>query len=152
MLLVSSLALYKYTTKSKAEPFVLSDELLLSRALSLQTGPRVEAFRDAVRLRDQRCVITEEEYLDDDNWRGFEAAHIFPLAYEQHWVDQDYGLWISTPPDREQIKGGPINSVQNGLLLRSDIHTLFDFYDFSINPDVCIYPLCFSINMLIILG
>lgn len=34
--------------------------------------------------------------------------------------------------------GGTINSVQNGLLLRSDIHQLFDFYDFSINPDVCV--------------
>jgi hypothetical protein len=134
--------------ESKAEPFDLSNELLLSRALSLQTGTRVEAFRDAVRLRDRRCVITGEEYLDDDNWRGFEAAHIFPLAYEQYWTEQNYGRWISIIPD----KGGTINSIQNGLLLRSDIHQLFDFYDFSINPDVCVYPLHFSTNMLIILG
>ena len=34
--------------------------------------------------------------------------------------------------------GGSINSVQNGLLLRSDIHQLFDMYRISINPDVCI--------------
>jgi hypothetical protein len=121
-------------TKSKAEPFDLSNELLLSRALSLETGTRVQAFRDAVRLRDRRCVITGEEYLDDDNWRGFESTHIFPLAYEQYWTDHNYSRWISIIPDR----GAAINSVQNGLLLRSDLHMLFDFYDFSINPDVCI--------------
>ena len=125
---------------------------MLSRALSLQTGTRVQAFRNDVRLRDRRCVITGEEYLDDDNWRGFKAAHIFPLAYEEYWVKHNYGRWISPPPDREQIKGGTINSVQNGLLLCTDIHELFDFYDFSINPDVCKYPPSFSINILIILG
>jgi hypothetical protein len=31
---------------------------------------------------------------------------------------------------------GFINSVQNGLLLRSDIHQLFHGHDVSINPDV----------------
>jgi hypothetical protein len=96
---------------------------------------------NAVRLRDRRCVITGEEVVNAhlDNWLGFEAAHIFPLAYERHWTDYNYGRWISIIPDT----GGCINSVQNGLLLRSDIHQLFDFYDFSINPDVCTYTLHF---------
>ncbi|KAG9234972.1 HNH endonuclease-domain-containing protein [Amylocarpus encephaloides] len=126
--------------KSKAEPFDLSNELLLSRALSLQTRTRVQAFRDAVRLRDRRCIITGEEYLDDDNWRGFEATHIFPLAYEQYWTDHNYGRWILINLNR----GGTINSIQNGLLLRDDIHTLFDFCDFSINPDDNYKIVCFS--------
>jgi hypothetical protein len=69
-----------------------------------------------------------------DRWHGFEAAHIFPLAYEQHWNNQGYSRWLSIIPDT----GGSINSVQNGLLLRGDIHQLFDMYEFSINPDVCI--------------
>lgn len=29
------------------------------------------------------------------------------------------------------------NSVPNGLLMRSDLHSMFDQYLFSINPDVC---------------
>ena len=29
-----------------------------------------------------------------------------------------------------------MNSVQNGITLRADMHTLFDHYAFSINPDV----------------
>jgi len=71
---------------------------------------------------------------DIDDWAGFEAAHIFPLAYERYWLNHNYDRWISL----SQEKGEKINSVQNGLLLRSDIHQLFDYYDFSINPDVCI--------------
>jgi hypothetical protein len=67
-------------------------------------------------------------------WFGFEAAHIFPLAYEGHWSQFNYGRWISLPSET----GGTINSVQNGILLRNDIHALFDGYAFSINPDVCI--------------
>jgi len=89
------------------------------------------AFRDAIRMRDRRCVITGQEVINGF-WRSFEAAHIFPLAYEAHWLQHDYGRWITKPPAR----GGTINSVQNGFLLRRDIHGLFDSYDISINPDV----------------
>jgi hypothetical protein len=67
-----------------------------------------------------------------NEWQGFEAAHIFPLAYEGHWNDNGYSRWITIPPEN----GGTINSVQNGLLLRSDIHQLFDSYIVSVNPDV----------------
>ncbi|KAF8859306.1 hypothetical protein BDZ45DRAFT_589974 [Acephala macrosclerotiorum] len=125
-------------------PIHINNETLFTRTISLQTGTRVQAFRDAIRLRDRRCVITGEEYLDDDEWWGFEAAHIFPLAYEQHWREYNYGRWISTPPNGEEIKGGKINSVQNGLLLRGDIHQGFDMYKFSINPDDNYKIVCFS--------
>jgi hypothetical protein len=95
----------------------------------------VHAFRDAVRLRDKRCIITGQvaPLAQYNNWRGFEAAHIFPLAYEEQWTSNDFARWIEYPPST----GGTINSVQNGMLLRSDIHQLFDSFDFSINPDVC---------------
>ena len=116
----------------------------LLRTISLQSGIRVQAFTDAVRLRDGRCVITGEEPIDSENdlWPGLEAAHIFPLAYEGIWEHHNYSCWILTPPDGEEIKGGKINSAQNGLLLDCTIHQLFDSYFFSINPDVCIYILC----------
>jgi hypothetical protein len=63
------------------------------------------------------------------------------LAREGYWRQYNYGRWISLPPE----SGGTINSVQNGLLLESGIHRLFDAYAFSINPDVCIPNLIFSI-------
>jgi hypothetical protein len=103
--------------------------------VSLQTGSRVQSFRDAVRSRDRQCVISKEVAPSGAfQWWGFEAAHIFPLAYEGYWKQHNFGRWISLQPER----GGSINSVQNGLLLRSDIHQLFDGYAFSINPNVCI--------------
>jgi hypothetical protein len=76
-----------------------------------------------------------------DVWDGFQAAHIFPIAYEGHWKDHGYDRWITIQPD----KGGTINSVQNGLLLESAVHQLFDSYSLSINPDVgfpCIWWYC----------
>lgn len=69
---------------------------------------------------------------DINEWLGFEAAHIFPLAYEQHWKEQNFSRWINIPASN----GDNINSKQNGLLLRSDIHQLFDLYRVSINPEV----------------
>jgi hypothetical protein len=64
-----------------------------------------------------------------------EAAHIFPLAYEAEWNAKNYGRWINIPPAIVSV--GSINSVQNGMLLESAIHALFDSYLVSINPDVC---------------
>lgn len=102
----------------------------MTRTISLESGTRHESFCNAVRARDDRCIITGQEVLDD--WIGFEAAHVFPLAYESHWNEQNYSRWISVPPST----GGTINSVQNGLLLRTDIHERFNNYAFSFNPDV----------------
>ena len=67
------------------------------------------------------------------NWQGFEAAHVFPLAYESDFISQDLSRWIT---NRREDSDNGINSCQNGLLLRGDIHTRFDQYGFSINVDV----------------
>ena len=65
---------------------------------------------------------------DHHFFEGFEAAHIFSLAYEGHWHDENYGRWISHVPE----VGGTINSVQNGLLLSNEVHHLFDISCLSI--------------------
>jgi hypothetical protein len=49
-------------------------------------------------------------------------------------MEHNYDRWITIPPATESA--GSINSVQNGMLLREDIHTLFDGYDVFINLDV----------------
>lgn len=100
----------------------------------MSTGSRLHSFRDEVRKRDGRCVITGKIALGAyrNHWKGFEAAHIFPLAYEGHWIQHNFARCITIPA----ANGDTINSKQNGLLLRADIHGLFDNYDISINPDV----------------
>ncbi|KAF8533552.1 HNH endonuclease-domain-containing protein [Trichophaea hybrida] len=122
----------------------VNNEPWLVRTISVASGTRVAVFRDAVRERDRRCVVTGKPALRADHgiWRGFEAAHIFPLAYEGHWNKENYGRWITIPAATEST--GTINSVQNGMLLRADIHSLFDSYDISINPDDNYKIVCFG--------
>lgn len=113
--------------------------------MSLATGTRVKAFKDAVRLRDNGCVISGRPVICVNNvfyYSGFQAAHIFPLAYEQQWRDYNLHRWITQQPE----KGESINSVQNGLLLDNGIHQLFDDYSLSINPDVCISGSCQAVG------
>ena len=102
----------------------------------MQSGTRIASFRDAIRERDRRCVITGRPVLQPELgiWICFEVAHIFPLAYEDHWNKSNYSRWITVPPPNES--DGSIHSVQNGMLLSADMHALFDAYGVSINPDV----------------
>ncbi|KAF1813960.1 hypothetical protein P152DRAFT_465712 [Eremomyces bilateralis CBS 781.70] len=100
--------------------FSVNNESWLVRIIFHASGTRTQSFRDTVRSRDRRCVVFGEVAVDAqfDYWDGFEAAHIFPIAYEDHWEAYSYNPWITILPD----KGGTINS-------------LFDSYSFSINPD-----------------
>ena len=105
------------------------------RTASLASGTRIQAFSDAVRSRDRRCAVSGDVvplFGDEPYYSGFDAAHIFPLAYEDYWKQHGYGSCITIPPER----GGTINSVQNGILLDATVHKRFNNYDFSINPDV----------------
>ncbi|KAG0134055.1 hypothetical protein HOY82DRAFT_638869 [Tuber indicum] len=113
----------------------VTDEVPITRTTSVASGTRIESFRDAVRDRDRGCVITgmEVPLAHFGNWRGFEATHIFPLAYEEHWNQCNYSRWITVPPANEP--DGSINSLQNGILLRTDMRECFDNYDLAINPD-----------------
>ncbi|KAI9877963.1 MAG: hypothetical protein M1830_002331 [Pleopsidium flavum] len=112
------------------DTFLVNNEPWLIRTISRSTGTRSPEFRDAIRLRDRRCIISGREAVNGF-WTSFQAAHIFPLAYKGHWDQYNFCRWITKPP----VNGDSINSVQNGLLLRRDIHGLFDSYEVSINPD-----------------
>ena len=119
------------------DPVCLINESPLVRTISVATGTRTKAFTDTVRSRDNQCIISGRPVRTRNGvsfYVSFEAAHVFPLAYEGDWISQNLGRWITEIPSR----GGTINSVQNGLLLSNEIHALFDTYHLSINPDVCI--------------
>lgn len=61
---------------------------------------------DLLKAYQGRCAIT-----DFDAEQALEAAHIYPY------------------------KGNDTNNVWNGLLLRADIHTLFDLYLITVHPE-----------------
>ena len=81
----------------------------LVRTVSVSSGTRIGAFRDAIRERDKRCVITGE-VADDRFWWDFQAAHIFPLVYEGHWGEFNHGRWTTISPATESA--GPISSTR----------------------------------------
>jgi len=113
----------------------ITDETPLRRSNFTETGPRHVSFRHAVRERDMSCVVTGRlaPLAQYGWWLHFEASHIFPLAYQGQWNDYNYDTLITFPPANPSH--GNINSVQNGLLLSTEIHDAFDSYSFSINPD-----------------
>jgi hypothetical protein len=111
-----------------------------------------------VRARDPCCLISGFEVVDEDFSR-FKAAHIFPRAYDKEvgdielllfwaanvgvqWSDKGFPSLITDPAPLNEVGGAKkIDSIQNVLLLRSDLHDAWDNYKFAVNPDVCDFPL-----------
>ncbi|KAN0069237.1 hypothetical protein V8E54_012866 [Elaphomyces granulatus] len=91
---------------------------------------RTRDFRDRVRQRDGRCVVTGEEPVAD--FFDLQAAHIFPVAHIDLWRQ---GNWVRQITDDQYSGDTGIHSVQNGLLLTSGAHLAFDKFLIAINPD-----------------
>ncbi|TDL20955.1 hypothetical protein BD410DRAFT_790307 [Rickenella mellea] len=106
---------------------------ILSADKSGTSTPHKMTFRNRIRDRDDRCCVTR--LLTHGLYYRFRASHIFPISHKDVWDKLNLSNYFDDDaPDGEQ---GPnsINSVQNGLLLRSDHHAGFNAYDFAINPD-----------------
>ncbi|KAG0130302.1 hypothetical protein HOY82DRAFT_649632 [Tuber indicum] len=78
--------------------------------MSLQTGAHVASFRQPVRERDQRCVVSglRARLSYANKWGSFEATHIFPLEFLGLWERHGFSSLITIPPVRES--DGSINS------------------------------------------
>jgi len=61
------------------------------------------------------------------------------------WNNKGYPSLITDPAPLSEV-GGPskIDSIQNVLLLRGDLHDAWDNYKIAVNPDVCDLPLLAS--------
>lgn len=75
----------------------------------------------------------------DSEFAGFDAAHIFPVANEDEWVNEGYERFMRDGAKLEDVSLTKINSSQNGLLMRSDIHALWVAWGVGINADVCMF-------------
>jgi len=111
-----------------------SNEPWIPRLISQNTSCREDRFCREVRNRDRRCVISglinPEAHIQANIWGDFQATHIFPPEHESLWTECDYGREIT---DIDDTLG--IDSCQNGFLLDTAIHTKFDQYLISVNPD-----------------
>ncbi|KAG0634178.1 HNH endonuclease-domain-containing protein [Tuber brumale] len=115
----------------------VSTEPWVRRLISYGITRRENSFRVSIHDRDRKCVISgisiPEIFIQSNNWTAFEAAHIFPLRHESHWDQFNYGRWITDMDDG--VGSSKINSRQNGFLLEKQVHSMFDQYLISINPD-----------------
>ncbi|KAG0128273.1 hypothetical protein HOY82DRAFT_622055 [Tuber indicum] len=115
----------------------VSDEPWIYRSVSRYTCRQEDTLCREISNHDRKSVISgivnPESSIQADNWAGFEVAHIFPLERESHWIQCNYGRWIT---DMDDAPGtSKINSSQNGFLLQATVHQLFKQYLLSINPD-----------------
>ncbi|KAJ7856267.1 hypothetical protein B0H14DRAFT_2578992 [Mycena olivaceomarginata] len=96
-----------------------------------------EATIEAVKDRDGRCRISGVRARftrQGGNFRGLEVAHIYPIAeteqFRTHFKEEVFStlyneLGLKTKPYKEFS----IDIVQNCLLLRADLHSVFDQYE-----------------------
>lgn len=79
---------------------------------SSRSTPRQARFRNGLRARDYKCVVS-------GNHSSLIASHIVPFSLGQQYLDDITG-----------IRGlNQLYSIQNGLLLRRDIHDAYDRYE-----------------------
>ena len=110
-------------------PIQLNNEPMVHRIRSFYMSGRDDAFREGIRSRDGKCVISGVVNRSAPyRWTMFEAAHIFPLEKETLWSEWGFGRWITDMHMDNTTGISKINSIQNGFLLREDIHGLFDQY------------------------
>ncbi|KAJ7229197.1 hypothetical protein GGX14DRAFT_617291, partial [Mycena pura] len=99
------------------------------------TPARTDHYRNRVRQRDPGCLISGLPVIRDDYSR-FKTAHIYPRAHDATWIERGYPSRITDTASLQTV-GGPakIDSVQNVILLRTDLHDAWDNYKFGVNPD-----------------
>ena len=122
---------YILTPRVPGEEIRVSDKTFFPRTLSLSNTTRDVEFRDQIRQRDGRCVITDDINYEaiEDRWVGFQTAHIIPLSLNHIFTGQGFSHLIThnNPPG--------INSPQNGILLHTGVHPLWDDYSIAVNPN-----------------
>jgi len=60
----------------------------------------------------------------------------FPLQ----WVRKGYHNLITDTAPASSVGGfSKVDSIQNVFMLRSDLHDMWDNYEFSVNPDVSVF-------------
>lgn len=93
-------------------------------------------FRDAVRERDGVCTMSGYQSIPRDDFSGLQAVHIYPLSHKGIWDEKDYQRWITDNAPASEIGSNKIHSPQNGLLLNSLLHHLFDVFKVAVNVNV----------------
>ncbi|KAK9384451.1 hypothetical protein V1515DRAFT_632823 [Lipomyces mesembrius] len=109
---------------------LVTDDRCIVRSFSATNSKRDRRFREKVRHRDRKCVIT-----------GLRICSYFPFSQEELFIRLNYSQYLTNTYEET---GTGINSCQNGLLMRSTVHKQFDSYNFAIDPDDDYKMTCFA--------
>ena len=108
-------------------------------------------------------MVTEETFA---TWTALKAAHIFPRTHVNEvslnyrmvpdlcslplqWLRKQYHHLITDTALASAVGGhSKIDSVQNVFMLRSDLCDMWDNYEFSVNPDVILGCLVYSLILI----
>ncbi|KAF4622467.1 hypothetical protein D9613_009315 [Agrocybe pediades] len=88
--------------------------------------------RQDVRVRDQRCRITDAPAISrkerGPNFAGLEVAHIYPIAWAaKKYVHKGFG---DSDLEEKLSSKKTADYTGNALLMRADLHKKFDDYQF----------------------
>lgn len=103
------------------------------RSLSVSNSSVHEShYRARGRSRDGKCLITG---LQTQTYSRLTVTHIFPRAHDAEWIRKGYPDKITDTADEAVVGGSKkIDSVQNVITLRSDLHDAWDNYEFGVDP------------------
>ncbi|KAG6880199.1 hypothetical protein C0992_003863 [Termitomyces sp. T32_za158] len=92
------------------------------------TGSKRHHYRDRVRQRDPFCLMSGRA-VRQNLYDRFQSAHIFPRAHDMEWIKKGYSSLITDSASDQEL-GGPtkIDSLQNMMLLSTDLHHAWDNY------------------------
>ncbi|KAJ5899719.1 hypothetical protein N7495_004463 [Penicillium taxi] len=132
---ILSLGDYDIHVTPVTQTITVNNEPIFRRIISHNVTGREECFTEDVRLRDKICCFSGDAVLtwQYDMWEGWEAAHIFPVAKGSLWNQWGFGRWITNGATGRHLNS--INSIQNGFLIGSTLHKIFDHFRVSANPD-----------------
>jgi hypothetical protein len=117
---------------------------------------QISAFQQRVRDRDPCCLILGLE-VKARIYTRFRETHIFPPGHESkacciifhlsfklkhvmQWIEKGYpNLITDTAPLSELGGASKIDSVQNAILIRSDLHNAWSDCLIAVLPEVCIF-------------
>ncbi|KAF9231107.1 hypothetical protein BU15DRAFT_82827 [Melanogaster broomeanus] len=89
-------------------------------------------YRNRGRARDGRCLFTG---LQTETYSRLKVAHIFPPEQDAEWICKGYPSKITDMADEAQMGGQTkIDSVQNVITMRSDLHDAWVNYEFGVDP------------------
>jgi len=97
------------------------------------TPARDARYRNRGLARDGKCLITG---LQTQTYSRLKVAHIFPRAHGDEWIRKGYPSKITDTTDEAYIGGRTkIDSLQNVITMRSDLHDAWGNYEFGVDPN-----------------